>query len=129
MTDLTDFLAAWTDAERTGDTAFLAERLTDDFIGVGPFGYTLTKPAWLARHRAGDLRYDTFTLDEFDVRSHGPVTVVTARQTAQGTSAGAPLPHQLRDTIVIVHDDDPPRLAALHMSFIAETPGAPMLPG
>ena len=37
MTDLTDFLAAWTDAERTGDTAFLAERLTDDFIGVGPF--------------------------------------------------------------------------------------------
>ena len=36
------------------DTAFLAERLTDDFIGVGPFGYTLTKPAWLARHQAGD---------------------------------------------------------------------------
>jgi hypothetical protein len=125
MTDIGDFLAAWTDAERTGDTAFLTERLTNDFVGVGPYGYTLTKPAWLARHRAGDLRYDTFTLDELNVRSHGPVTVVTARQTAQGTFARRPLPEQLRDTIVVVHDGDTPRLAALHMSFIADTPGAP----
>jgi hypothetical protein len=125
MTDLTDFLAAWTDAERSGDTAFLAERLTGDFVGIGPFGFALTKPAWLARHRAGDLRYDTFALDELDVRSHGPVTVVTARQTARGTFAGRPLPEQLRDTIVVVHDGRPPRLAALHMSFIAGTPGAP----
>jgi hypothetical protein len=129
MTDLTGFLAAWTGAERTGDTAFLAELLTDDFVGVGPYGYTLTKPAWLARHQTGDLRYDTFAVDELDVRTHGPVTVVTARQTTQGgTFAGRPLPQQLRDTIVVVSDGGTPRLAALHMSFIADTPGAPPLP-
>jgi hypothetical protein len=125
MIDLTEFLAGWTDAERTGDITFLTEGLTDDFVAVGPYGYTLTKTAWLARHHGGDLHYDSFALDDLDLRTHGPVTVVTARQTAQGTFAGRPLPQELRDTIVVVQAAGTHRLAALHMSFIAGTPGAP----
>jgi ketosteroid isomerase-like protein len=136
MTDPTLFPAAWTGAERTGDTARLAELLTDDFVGVGPL--RLQPPqAGLARPSRGRaLRYDTFAVDELDVRAHGPVTVVTARQTAPGTYAGRPLPQQRRDTIVAVSDGTRRlavrrlaalRLAALHMSFIADTPVAPPL--
>jgi ketosteroid isomerase-like protein len=128
--DITTFLTAWCDAERTRDVAFLDANLTDDFVGVGPLGFTLPKPAWLGRHQGDDLRYETFALDEIDVHRHGPVAVVTARQDAVGSFQGNPVPQILRDTFVLVPgDDDGWRLATLHMSFVAGTPGAPPLPG
>jgi ketosteroid isomerase-like protein len=129
MNDITTFLSAWSEAERTRNIAFLDANLTDDFVGVGPLGFTLPKPAWLARHQGYDLRYETFDLDELDVRSYGPVAVVTARQNTIGTFQGAPVPQALRNTFVLVGDGQAWRLASLHMSFIAGTPGAPPMPG
>lgn len=128
MSDITTFLSAWAQAERSRDTHFLAERLTDDFIGVGPLGFTLPKAAWLARHTGDDLRYDTFDLSEIEIRRRPAMAVVTARQDAAGTFAGHPLPRTLRNTFVLVEDDQGWRLANLHMSFVAGTPGAPPLP-
>jgi ketosteroid isomerase-like protein len=130
--DITDFLAAWCDAERARDVAFIDAALTDDFTGVGPLGFALPKPAWLARHQGDDLRYETFALSEVASRSYGPVTVVTARQDAKGTFAGNPVPETLRNTFVLVANDDAGagwRIAHLHMSFVAGTPGAPPIPG
>lgn len=129
MTDIPTFLTTWCDAERTRDLAFLDTHLTDDFVGVGPLGFTLPKPAWLARHQGDDLRYETFGLQELAVRSYGPVAVVTARQDAIGTFQGNPVPESLRNTFVLLAEDNSWRLASLHMSFIAGTPGAPPLPG
>jgi hypothetical protein len=132
MDDVTTFLSAWCDAERTGDTAFLDAHLTDDFLAVGPLGFTLPKPAWLARHQGDDLRYETFALDEVDARSYGPVTVVTARQDADGTFQGHPTPQSLRLTLLLVPADGEAgdrSLAGIHMSFVAGTPGAPPIPG
>jgi ketosteroid isomerase-like protein len=129
VNDITTFLSAWSDAERTRDIAFLDEHLTDDFVGIGPLGFTLPKPAWLARHQGDELRYETFDLDETDVHDYGPVTVVTARQTAIGAFQGNPVPRCLRDSIVLVDEGHGLRLARVHMSFVAGTPGAPPLPG
>jgi ketosteroid isomerase-like protein len=128
-TDVTNFLSTWADAERNRDTDFLDAHLTEDFVGVGPLGFALPKPAWIARHRGDDLRYQTFDLDEIDVRRHGPVAIVSARQDAIGTFQGNPVPQVLRDTFVLIADDDTWKLATLHMSFIAGTPGAPPIPG
>jgi ketosteroid isomerase-like protein len=104
-------------------------KLTDDFLGVGPLGFTLPKQAWLARYHAGDLKYQTFELGERHVRSYGNATVVTARLTAAGTYQDHPLPTALRATLVIVRQPGGWRLAGGHMSFIAGTPGAPPIPG
>jgi ketosteroid isomerase-like protein len=130
MTEPIDsFLSAWTAAERAGDTQKLEALLTDDFYGVGPLGFILPRPAWLARHRQGGLAYQTFDLDEIQTQLHGEVTLVTARNNTRGTYQGHPIPEAVRATLVITTDRGSRRLAAIHMSFIAGTPGAPPIPG
>jgi ketosteroid isomerase-like protein len=88
MTDSIDsFFAEWSAAERAGDTAKLDELLADDFVGIGPLGFSLPKTAWLARHGQG-LRYDAFDVEELQVRTYGEVAIVTSRETQRGTAFG-----------------------------------------
>jgi ketosteroid isomerase-like protein len=129
MTDLDTFLDTWTTAERDGDVAVLDRILTDDFVGVGPLGFTLPKAAWLDRHRGGDVRYETYDLDERMTRVHGDAAVVTARQVARGAYQGHPTPEVVRATLALVHDTGDWRVAGVHFSFVAGTPGAPPMGG
>ena len=122
------FLQQWASAERAGDAAALDKLLTDNFIGVGPVGFALPKAAWIGRHSQG-LHYDAFDIDEVQVRTYGDVAVAVARDTQRGTAFGHPVPEALRTTHVLVRHADSWRLASLHMSFIAGTPGAPPVPG
>ena len=59
---------AWAAAELQRDTAFLEKLLADDFVGVGPLGFLLSRQEWLARHQRGDMKYDVHSLDEVRVR-------------------------------------------------------------
>ena len=127
--EITEFLTTWTAAERDADAAFLDAHLADDFVGVGPYGFTLSKADWLARHAAGDLVYESFDVDEVQARTYGDTVVVVARHTAVGAYNGNPIPTAVRATLVLVRDEDVRRLASIHFSFIAGTPGAPPLPG
>src|SRR5262245_60513548 len=83
---------AWAGAELRGDTDFLGRSLTDDFIGVGPFGFMLTRDQWINRYATGDLHYDAFTLDEASVRLYGDAAVVVGRQSQAGNHQERPLP-------------------------------------
>jgi ketosteroid isomerase-like protein len=129
MTDsIQAFLDQWSAAEQAGDTQRLDGLLTDDFAGIGPLGFTLSKQAWLDRHRSCDLRYDRFNLAEVQTRVYGPTAIVTSRNNTGGRYQGHPIPEATRATLVLVSADAKWRLAAIHMSFIAGTPGAPPLP-
>jgi hypothetical protein len=127
-TNVDTFLSEWTAAERAGDTEKLSALLTDDFYGVGPLGFILPKPAWLSRHRQG-LTYEAFDLDEIQVQCWDDLILVTARNCTRGNFQGQPIPEAVRATLVIATVSRTQRLAAIHMSFIAGTYGAPPIPG
>lgn len=120
---------AWAAAEQRGDAEWLDRTLADDFVAVGPLGFALSKLDWLARHTSGDLTYETFQLEDVQVRTYGAAAVATVRQTGKGAYRGRPVPSDLRATVVLVEQAGAWRIAGLHMSFIAGTPGAPPIPG
>ena len=73
----------WAAAELHGDTTVLGRFLAEDFVAVGPRGFVLTKEQWLSRHEAGNLKYESFGLDEIQVRPHGDAAVAVLRHTAE----------------------------------------------
>jgi len=123
MNDVASLVTTWADAERAGDAATTARLLTDDFIGIGPVGFQLTKQAWLQRQTDGSLQYDDLDLDELVTREYRSCAVTTARWNARGTARGHPIPEATRITLVSVEDGGDWRLAGIHFSFIAGSPG------
>jgi ketosteroid isomerase-like protein len=122
-------IAQWLAAETGGDAATLDAVLTEDFCGVGPLGFVLSRAEWLDRHATGALRYTSLTLEERQVRAHGDHAVVVGRQVGEGTYQGHPVPTALRASIVLRRDRDGWGVAHVHTSFIAGTPGAPPASG
>ena len=116
----------WASAELRGDTASLGEILADDFVGVGPRGFMLTKEQWLARHETGNLRYDSFGLDEVGVRLYGDAAVMVCRQSAEGVyedeNGRYDIHEQFRATLVFVRQQGRWLLAGLHLSPILGRP-------
>ena len=116
----------WAAVELRGDTAFLGRALADDFVGVGPRGFVLNKEEWLERHGSGKLRYESFGLDEVEVRPYGDAAVMVCRQTAEGVYEGEngryDIHEQFRVTLVFVRQQERWLLAGLHLSPILGAP-------
>jgi uncharacterized protein DUF4440 len=85
MKDAGEAAAAWVAAEASGYAANIDQLISDDFTGVGPLGFVLTRAEWLDRHASGALRYSALRLEEPQVREHGEHAVVVALQTGEGT--------------------------------------------
>ena len=113
---------AWASAELRRDIAFLERLLAEDFIGVGPLGFLLTKQQWLARHQSGEMKYEVHTLDEVSVRAYSEAAIVIGRLTQQATYQGNPINVQMRTTLVFVHQQGQWQLAGVHFSNIGQPP-------
>jgi uncharacterized protein (TIGR02246 family) len=113
---------AWATAELHGDVAFLEKMLADDFVGIGPLGFMLTKQQWLARHQSGDMKYTAHTLDEISVRTYNEAAIVIGRLTQEATYRGNPMNAQVRTTLVFVQEQGQWRLANLQLSSIGQPP-------
>jgi len=115
------FVGEWADAEQREDVAFLREALTDDFIGIGPLGFMLTKGQWLGRYEGG-LSYESFALDEVATRFYGGVAVATCRQSRAGEFQGSDVSGEFRATLIFAEQEGRWLLAGLHLSPIAGGP-------
>ncbi len=113
---------AWATAELRGDTTFLESTLADDFIGIGPLGFMLTRQEWLARHQSGDLKYESFSLDEVKVRMYNDAAILTGRQVQNAAYRGNSIQGQFRTTLVFVQQQGQWRLASLQLSTIGQPP-------
>ena len=117
---------AWASAELRGDTTFLERILTDDYTGIGPLGFMLTKQEWIVRHQAGDLKYESFSLDEVKVRVYNDdAAVLTGRQVQNGAYRGNSIQAQFRTTLVFVRQQGQWQLASLQLSTIGRPPNIP----
>ena len=112
----------WAAAELRGDVSALTSMLTDDFIGIGPLGFMLTKQEWLARHRSGELTYDSVDLDEVTVRVYDGAAILIGRQVQKAAYRGNRVDAELRTTLVLVHQHGQWQLASLHFSPIGQPP-------
>lgn len=124
--DLSELANDWAAAELDGDTASLKEILADDFVAVGPRGFSLTRQQWIARHEAENLKYGSFGLDEAEVRTYGDAAIVVCRQTAAGVYADEngryDIDERFRATLVFVRQRGAWLLAGLQLSPILGRP-------
>ena len=124
--ELSDLANDWAAAELDGDTASLKEILADDFVGVGPRGFSLTREQWIARHEAENLKYGSFGLDEAEVRTYGDPAIAVCRQTAAGVyedeNGRYDVDERFRATLVFVRQRGDWRLAGLQLSPILGRP-------
>jgi uncharacterized protein (TIGR02246 family) len=124
--DLSELANDWAAAELDGNTASLKEILADDFVAVGPRGFSLTRQQWIARHEAENLKYGSFGLDEAEVRTYGDAAIVVCRQTAAGVYADEngryDIDERFRATLVFVRQRGAWLLAGLQLSPILGRP-------
>ena len=122
VSELTKFEKEWSDAEVRGDRTALDRLLTDQFVGVGPRGFMLTRSEWLDRHASGDLKYRSIDVDEIEVRPYGDAALVTSVQTQDGSYQSHDIKGSFRTSQLMVRDGGHWRLASIQYSPIAGAP-------
>ena len=71
-------------AQIESDAAALEGIYAADFIGVGPSGAVRTKPQVISDFTSGELKFQSITTDEVQVRIYGNTAVETGRTTMNG---------------------------------------------
>ncbi|WP_165977107.1 nuclear transport factor 2 family protein [Nonomuraea diastatica] len=122
--DVLDLVNRWAAAEEANDPALLASLLADDFVGVGPLGFVLTREQWLARFGNG-LVNSAFKVEDPQVHEHGAAAVVVGVD-AQETSFGEwDNSGRFRLTLAAVRPADRWLVASVHLGPLQAPAGPP----
>ena len=103
-------------AQIHADAAALDRIYADDFIGVGPSGTVRTKPQVIADFTSGNLKFQSITTDDVQVRVYGDAAVETGLSTMDGQDKGKTVPRDTRFTRVWIKQQGRWRLVANHYS-------------
>src|SRR5215472_5079148 len=103
-------------AQIQADATALDRIYAADFIGVGPSGTVRTKPQVISDFTSGDLKFQSITTDDVQVRVYGNTAVETGRSTMIGQDKGQTVPRDTRFTRVWVKQQGSWRLVANHYS-------------
>jgi len=106
-------------AQIHADAAALNRIYADDFIGIGPSGTVRTKPQVISDFTSGNLKFQSITTDDVQVRVYGDTAVETGRSTMDGQDKGKAVPRDNRFTRVWVKQHGRWRLVANHYSLLA----------
>jgi ketosteroid isomerase-like protein len=89
-------------AQIDADAAALERIYAADFIGVGPSGTVRTKPQVISDFTSGELKFQSITTDEVQVRIYGNTAVETGISAMIGQDRGKAVPRDNRFTRVWV---------------------------
>lgn len=103
--EILDLVQRWATAELDEDADALGGLLAEDFTGIGPLGFVLTKQQWTGRYRGGELRNSAFEVLEPRVRTYGATAVVVGTQKQETSFQGNDTGGQFRLTLVAVKQD------------------------
>ena len=103
-------------AQIHADASALDRIYADDFVGVGPSGTVRAKPQVISDFTSGDLKFQSITTDEVQVRVYGNTAVETGRSTMIGQDEGQTVPRDTRFTRVWVRQQGRWKLVANHYS-------------
>ena len=104
-------------AQIGADAVALDRIYADDFIGVGPSGTVRTKPQVISDFTSGDLKFQSITTDDVQVRVYENTAVETGLSTMVGQDKGQTVPGDTRFTRVWVKQKGRWRLVANHYSI------------
>jgi len=103
-------------AQISADAVALDRIYADDFIGVGPSGTVRTKAQVISDFTSGDLKFQSITTDEIQVRVYENTAVETGLSTMVGQDKGKAVPRDTRFTRVWIKQQGHWRLVANHYS-------------
>ena len=103
-------------AQIDADAVALERIYAADFIGVGPSGAVRTKRQVISDFTSGELKFQSITTDEVQVRIYGNTAVETGRSTMNGQDRGKAVPRDNRFTRVWVKQQGHWRLVLNHYS-------------
>src|SRR3989442_15336360 len=103
-------------AQIHADATALDRIYADDFIGVGPSGTVRTKPQVILDFTSGDLKFQSITTDDVQLRVYVDEAVKTGFWTMIGQDKGKTVPRDTRFTRVWVKQQGLWRLVANHYS-------------
>jgi hypothetical protein len=103
-------------AQIHADATALDRIYAADFIGVGPSGRVRTKPQVILDFTSGDLKFQSITTDDVQVRVYRNTAVETGRSTMIGQDKGKTVPRDTRFTRVWVMQQGRWQLVANHYS-------------
>jgi ketosteroid isomerase-like protein len=113
-TEILDLVRRWAATEQDNDPGLLDDVLADDFHGVGPAGFVLDRPQWLARFGNG-LQNRAFAVEDAQVRDYGAAAVVVGVLAQETSFQGADNSGRFRVTVVAVRPADRWLLANVHI--------------
>jgi ketosteroid isomerase-like protein len=108
-------------AEVRGDPALLDALLAEQFVGVGPLGFVLSRQQWLERFRNG-LENRSFSIGDPQVHDHGTAAVVVGVLDQQTVWQGRDNSGRFRITLVAVQMAGGWRLVGIHIGQLREQP-------
>ena len=103
-------------AQIEADAVALDRIYADDFIGIGPSGTVRTKAQVISDFTSGDLKFQSITTDEVQVRFYENTAVETGLSTMIGQDKGKAVPRDTRFTRVWVKQHGHWRLVSNHYS-------------
>ena len=119
--DVLDLVGRWAAAEEKNDAGLLDGLLADDFVGVGPLGFVLTREQWLERFANG-LENRSFTVEDPQVHDHGSAAVVIGVDAQETSFRGGDNSGRFRLTLVAVRPADRWLVAGVHIGPLQAVP-------